>query len=303
MKSLRLNVLAVAGMVGVLISCSSNQPKHQIDFQLPEEFGSYWYQGQAELAKYNLQQVRYGEMREGQAVLIFVTEDFSKSKQVKLDNQGEGLDDVLKVMKLNAMRKFNTGIYPYSTMTSAFTPIYLNEDPQSVKLTTSVQEWCGQSFIQANLAGQNYRIQSNSYFESEGDMSYTVASVLMEDELWNRVRLNPAALPTGSLEMLPSTLYCRFMHKAFAPTPVEAQLTESGGDSRIYQLAYTQLDRTLKIEFEKNFPHRIVRWEESYPDGGEIMTTRAELDTAIQLDYWDKNSKADAHFRQELGLE
>ena len=49
------------------------------------QFASYWYQGKAEINVFDLQQSRYGEVRAGKAVLIFVTEDFSKSKQVKLD--------------------------------------------------------------------------------------------------------------------------------------------------------------------------------------------------------------------------
>jgi len=45
-----------------------------------EEFGAYWYQGKAELTSYTLEQARYGEVHPGEAVLVFVTEDFSKSK-------------------------------------------------------------------------------------------------------------------------------------------------------------------------------------------------------------------------------
>ena len=45
-------------------------------------FNKYWYAGEAELNSYTLSQARYGENHEGEAVLIFVTEDFSKSKYV-----------------------------------------------------------------------------------------------------------------------------------------------------------------------------------------------------------------------------
>ena len=50
-----------------------------------DRFSVYWNQGKAELARYELQQVRYGEIHQGDAVLIFVTEDFLKDKQVKYD--------------------------------------------------------------------------------------------------------------------------------------------------------------------------------------------------------------------------
>ena len=36
-----------------------------------EEFNAYWYAGKAEITSYSLQQARYGELRDGHAVLIF----------------------------------------------------------------------------------------------------------------------------------------------------------------------------------------------------------------------------------------
>ena len=85
--------------------------------------------------------------------MIFVTEDFSKSKQVKLDNPQERPSDAQKVMKLNMTREFLTGVYPYHTMLSVFTPVY--EEVPSPKLTASVTEWCGQSFSQLNFKNPN----------------------------------------------------------------------------------------------------------------------------------------------------
>ena len=53
--------------------------------QDPEKahFRQYWYQQKAELTRYSLDQARYGEIRKGESVLIFVTEPFFKDKQVK----------------------------------------------------------------------------------------------------------------------------------------------------------------------------------------------------------------------------
>ncbi len=83
-------------------------------------FDSYWYRGFAELTRYALRQARYGEQYEGEAVLIFVTEDFLPDPQVKQE-RGRS-PDALSVLKLNAYRRFYTGIYPYTLMTSSFTP-------------------------------------------------------------------------------------------------------------------------------------------------------------------------------------
>ncbi len=76
---------------------------------LTQEFKDYWYAGKAEISSYQLKQARYGETREGNAVLIYVTEDFLPDAQVKADNQNESN---VPVLKLNATKKFNTGNYP-----------------------------------------------------------------------------------------------------------------------------------------------------------------------------------------------
>ena len=62
-----------------------NTPKKPA-FKPSKDFYDYWYGGKAEISSYKLEQARYGEMREGSAVLVFVTEDFLPDEQVKADN-------------------------------------------------------------------------------------------------------------------------------------------------------------------------------------------------------------------------
>ena len=45
-----------------------------------DELKTYWYNSEAEITSYNLKQARYGEIHEGKAALIFVTEPFSKKR-------------------------------------------------------------------------------------------------------------------------------------------------------------------------------------------------------------------------------
>ena len=63
------------------------------------DFNDYWYAGKAEITRYELQQARYGELRKGDAVLIFVTEDFLTDKQVKYEFGDSG--KATSVLKLN----------------------------------------------------------------------------------------------------------------------------------------------------------------------------------------------------------
>src|SRR5690606_23926934 len=91
---------------------------------LSQEFKDYWFGGKAEITSYELEQARYGEMRQGKSVLIFVTEPFLAKEQVKAD---EHHVDNVTVLKLNSTKNFITGIYPYSIMSSCFYPIWDNQ--------------------------------------------------------------------------------------------------------------------------------------------------------------------------------
>ena len=83
-------------------------------------FGSYWHDGKAELDGYRLTVQRYGHARHGRAVAIYVTEPFSRSKHVKLDDPSKAPGDAVDVLKLNLARDFQTGIYDYHTIVSLF---------------------------------------------------------------------------------------------------------------------------------------------------------------------------------------
>jgi len=87
------------------------------------EFWKTWGDGQAELAGYDLTYPRYGQLRKGVAVTIFVSETFSNQLRVKADEGKHPASDRFPVMKLNLVQDFQTGIYDYNNMTSVFTAL------------------------------------------------------------------------------------------------------------------------------------------------------------------------------------
>src|SRR5690606_11722530 len=104
--------LILLGFLLILAACQDPVPKFDVEKRdLIENFKSYWFDGQAEITSYTLEQERYGEIREGTAVLIYVTEDFLPGAQVKADQPSE---TNIPVLKLNKTKNFITGIYPYS---------------------------------------------------------------------------------------------------------------------------------------------------------------------------------------------
>jgi hypothetical protein len=268
----------------------------------PQDFKQYWYQGKGELTRYSLEQARYGEIHKGDAVLIFVTEPFLSDKQVKLESGKSSA--AVSVLKLNLTKKFFTGIYPYSMMTSVFSPVDFQKH-RTLKVTSSTQEWCGQTYSQLNFRDNQYKALIHSYFENEADQNLALKSAWLEDEIWTRIRVAPETLPVGNLEMVPSLQFIRLGHVDLKVEPATAQ-TKREGKTQVYSVQYKNLKRSLIIRFDPAFPHMIQSWEEKSPGGfrpdAPILTTRAVKTHSIMLDYWNKNGVADAPLRKKLGL-
>ncbi len=296
-------------------NCGINHAEEKGSTTTTEEFAKYWYSGKAEITSYKLQQARYGEIHEGSAVTIFVTEDFSASKHVKLDNPQSAGSDAVGVLKLNLTKNFNTGIYPYSMMLSVFKPVNTGKWEHVLKITASAQEWCGHTFTQIDAAKDKYNAKLFSYFESEGDQEKELPLVWMEDELWTLIRINPSGLPTENLKIIPGLLQQRLLHTDIQSEDATASLVKVaeipswlGIEKNLmrYSINYEEKQRTLTIYFSGRFPHAIAGWEESYPDGfgkdKKILTTRAVKDKTLNTDYWNHNNNSDATLRDSLDL-
>ncbi len=281
----------------VFFGCSNNSTEDDLwqDRHLTEEFKNYWFNGEAEITSYELVQSRYGEARNGTAVMIFVTEDFLPDVQVKADDRDE---DNISVLKLNSTKNFITGIYPYSIMQSSFLPLQGNS--HALKVSASIQEWCGQVYMQVNNR-KSFEIKSHSYFEGEADEDISLAKNYLENEIWNQLRVEPKELPVGEFKMIPSLEFIRLAH-------IEIKEYEAFGEFlrdeklEIYKISYPQLNRELSIYFERSFPYRITKWiETAKRDGKEYVTTATKM-SEIRSDYWNKNSNNDLPLRENLSL-
>jgi hypothetical protein len=270
------------------------------NYVVPDQFAEYWYQGEAEINSYELKINRYGQDRTGDALLVFVTEDFSRSKQVKLDRPAKAGDDKVSVLKLNDIWKFKTGIYDYSMMQSVFTPVERKQYPHSLKVTCSSQDWCGHSFQQLNLNDNNkdYTYRQFSYFESEGDEKYSLTVDMLEDEIWTALRINPGTVPNGELNLLPGHFYSRLSHEKQEPKRARIRFEKSESLSTCI-IEYLHLDRTLKINFETSFPHTILSWKEI--QGQQVMVD-AQLKSRIKSPYWMRNGQQYLPLRDSLEL-
>ncbi len=298
----------------VLVSCSENKKDKATDIALNEgvkeavsleknelskDFKAYWYAGKAEITSYKLEQARYGEIREGNAVLIYVTEPFLNDKQVKADGNNP---DNIPVLKLNSTKNYLTGIYPYSIMNSSFYPVHDNQ--HAIKLTFSSQEWCGQVYTQLNNRAK-FEVTSHSYFESEADQELQLDKAVLENEIWNKIRINPENLPQGNFNMIPSLEFSRLTHKELKSYRATASLTNNG-KQQIYEVNYPELKRTLKINFSTQFPYTIESWSDSFTSGyganAKTLTSTGTKIKTLNTPYWRQNGNKDLYLRDSLGI-
>ncbi|WP_034059273.1 hypothetical protein [Lacinutrix jangbogonensis] len=297
-----IHLCLIIGFFSILSSCTNKEPKSIAlskvktenkkppttkAFRSNKSFNDYWYSGEAEITSYNLEQSRYGEIRNGTAVLIFVTEPFLEKKQVKADYSNP---TNINVLKLNRTKNFTTGIYPYSIMQSTFYPITNNQ--HAIKVSCSIQEWCGHVYTQLNNREQ-FEIDSHSYFENQADTNLNLEKNILENEIWTQLRIAPKSLPTGKINIIPSLEFIRLKHD-----PLKAYEASASLKTGTYTLNYPSLNRKLTINFNPEFPFEILNWEENN-DGNTTKATRLKT---IKSAYWNKKSNKDEVLRQTLLL-
>ncbi|MDH3200598.1 MAG: hypothetical protein OEM15_06865 [Myxococcales bacterium] len=264
-------------------------------------FDGYWYQEKAELTRYALRQARYGDLHDGEAVLVFVTEDFLPKLQVKQEH-GESSDSI-SVLKLNAYRRFYTGIYPYTLMTSSFTPAR-SPGAETLKVSSTIQEWCGQVYSQINRRKDGLRVLMHSYFQDDADQQMTMPNATLEDGIWAQIRIDPSRIRHGEQEIIPALDYIRMRHKALRAYPATVTQRPNAETDLVdhplvaLEVRYPALGRDLIIYYESDFPHVIQAWEEKVgPQRTTAVRTHAIID-----DYWNHNAASDGAYRDALGL-
>lgn len=277
--------------------------------ELSNAFWSHWGDGRAEMNGYRLQQPRYGSARPGTAVLIYVTEDFSNSLRVKADPGKHPASDVYPVLKLNAVRDFQTGIYDYNVMTSVFARVAPGWP--LAKASFSSQEWCGHVYHQLLPRGGSIAGLSHSYFDGEADATDNLAlpaDGVMEDGLPILVRgWLGEYLPRGgsrTVPFLPSLLRARLEHRplawgrakiSVAAQPSSVAVPAGRFDVLAWTVAPAEAGPVTTYQVEVASPHRLVRWSTDAGEHGELLGSD-------RLAYWKLNGPDGQAYLKNLGL-
>jgi hypothetical protein len=279
-------------------------------------FASHWQDGKAELDGYRYEVTRYGERRTGEAVMIFVTEPWSESERVKVDDPARNPALTFEALKLNLVRDFVTGIYDYNTMVSVFTR---SADFSPVKISLSSAEWCGHVYNEVRFDPEGLRDDLWSYFQGESGTRTLEArkGAVSEDQLFIAIRgLRGEFLKPGekrSVPFLPGLLQLRLTHRPMEWTTAlierkRADETVEVPAGRFPAAVYTvrtEGGREGRFWVETAHPHRIVKWTWSLPGAAGRAgdsSESGELAGTLREAYWKLNGPGNERYREQLGL-
>jgi len=265
-------------------------------------FWKVWGDGKAELSGYAVTTTRYGAPREGRIVLIYVTEPMDRRNWIKDDAGDVPVEERVNVLKLNNVLKFQTGIYPYSVMTSVFAPVdaLAAERFAPAKIAMSAQEWCGLVYQKVIPAPEAFASEVRSYFHAEGDRDATVKTppgTLYEDALLIQLRELDGPFAGGkswSGSIVPSLWSQRKSHAALGPvaaTIKREEATRNGAPVTRFTLLYGSVATTYDVE--KAAPRRVLSWKTEGGDEAKLLKT-------ARLPYWQLNGPGDEKYLKEL---
>lgn len=280
-----------------------------------ERFKKLWYDGNAELSSYQLTEMRYGEERNGYRIMVFVTEPLCLTEGIckhliKPDTKVPEKDHI-RVIKLNDIREFNTGIYNYNVMTSVFSSVEDKKDidlGNTVKISFTSQEWCGTVFERLVRKDKKLNGVIYSYFQADGDKKYSFSineKLETEENLWILIReLNRPFIKIREkkeMKIIPSMWYRRKTHK---PASVESiSIIKGKPEKRNTQIGvilankYSWKSKRGKtiVWVESEYPNRILSFIEPDGSNGEILAS-------IREPYWKLHENKHEKYRKKLKI-
>ena len=139
----------------------------------------------------------------------------------------------------------------------------------------------------------------------EADRNESLEDVQLEDNIWTLIRMDPASLATGDIELIPGSQFSRLKRIGQTKQNATASL-DVNADLSVYHIQYRDIPRTLTIRFKTHFPFEIMGWEETSSNDKDarqsLLKTRATRTHTMLIDYWNKKSLNDTSYRKKLGL-
>jgi hypothetical protein len=292
----RLNVFTCLLLVA---GCSRQEPEvtkslsPESEAARPSPFGpdfwQVWGDDRAEVAAYELTVQRNNRKQPGMAVLTFATERFSASLQAKVESAHPGTRGVYPAMKLNVIRDYQTGLIDDREMSTVFATLApVGERPAGAvtKVTHSNQDLYGHQWLQMLMGTDRIEVTMQGDGAPAGDtqrfLPYPQPGI-PEEALplcarriaWPRLRLGQ----TYDVEVLSSFERWRRDQAPQSWSRVKLSLSSDRhtantplGSFRTHRFTAEWENGERWIWYvEGDSPFRIVRWESSRGETGELL--------------------------------
>ena len=267
-------------------------------------FWEQWSDGKAEVNAFRIEQKRYNELRTGTMFLIYVTEPFSISRQVKVDYYDATNPDHTIALKLNIIEQFQTGMYDYRLMRSHFFDARNHLRP--LKSVYSSQEWCGTTYEQINWLPQHAKLKIESYFEGASIETKLPVDMRLTDALlvYGRglLRGGPTRSPGFVTKWVESAKQRQLSHRTTQTYPANPRFK---GEQTVDTPLGKFTTRTLvfkrasgaqcTVHIQTRAPYRVTGWRCT---DGETAT----LLGSVRTDYWSKTKPNDELLLKQLGV-
>lgn len=230
---------------------------------------SYWDSGKAEFQVYDATIKKYGIHRKAVAKLIIVKESFHKANLVKTIHP----EDTVDVIKMNYIRTIPTGVYDYFQMASIF---FDRKTGRILKFAVSSQDGCGTTFMEFLWKNNRYHHHFHSYFDDQGDGEVVIDNMnfVFYDALPVVLRFNLKDKKTYSIKLSDSMISNKAKPITLYTALVSKQIVEEKKGKRIYAVTVKSPGKKDMFYFEKEFPHRMIKWQKNNGDELTMKKTR-----------------------------
>ena len=192
---------------------------------------------------------------------VFITARATGKISVASGSQSMDLLIFRKVAKLNQTT--------YSDQT-VITPLDHFQHPATVFAELKLQQNNDSSiFLKSALSADRL------LFENNNEDTCSLKATYTEDDLWNRIHIDPQTLPLGKISMIPSLeqIIANYPPQALSATAqLNLQINDDGSEWYRYTLRYPETGRTLEFTIQSEQPYQLLHFRQKSQDNPKGQT-------------------------------
>jgi len=251
----------------------------------------YWNDGLAEMCYYDATDEIYGKPRNYTRTMLMNREWMDSDTMVKFI--GADTSKAVPVFKITIAEEIPTENYNYRYLVSQY---LRRSDLRFEKLAVSSQEWCGTTFKQLKRSKDAITLKGFSYFEGEGDQTFTLpagAHVYPREALFalaRQVAISGELRDVTVLNALRSTHLQEPSTRPLTLVPkAKTQRVTVPAGTYTARMVQLKKDEQVLAEYlvDASAPHLFLRYQDH--ETGQNFALRAFEKRA----YWDRSSKSD----------